>query len=46
MDVAVEETNLLFVEALWAGIDIDQGASVVWGTWAFLKLPEACCYPS
>ena len=36
----MEETTLLFLEALWAGLDIDQGA------WAFLELPEACCYLS
>ena len=46
MDVAAVETNLLFLEALWAWLDIDQGVWVVWGTWVFLELQEACCYPS
>ena len=45
MDVAAVETTLLFLEALWAGLDIDQGAWVVWGAWAFLELPlETLCF--
>ena len=37
MEVAAEETTLVFLEeALWAGLDIDQGAWVVWGAWEFL----------
>ena len=45
MDMAVEETALLFLEALWAGLDIDQGAWVVWRAWAFLELPlETLCF--
>ena len=46
MDVVVEETTLLFLEALWAGLDIDQVAWVVFDAWAweflaFLELLEA-----
>ena len=41
----MEETTLLFLEALWAGLDIDPRAWVVWGAGVFLELLEACCYP-
>ena len=46
MEVAAEETTLVFLEeALWAGLDIDPRAWVVWGAGVFLELLEACCYP-